>query len=54
MKGVRYYILADTEKKIVEVFELIDGKYKIKTTTHFQLTSECQIDFDVYSIWQSM
>ena len=28
LQGVKYYIIADTEKKTVEVFELVNGKYE--------------------------
>jgi Uma2 family endonuclease len=54
MQGVRYYILADTEKKLVEGFELINGKYVSKHDTHFQLTADCSIDLDVFNIWELM
>lgn len=54
MQGVKFYILADTENKRVEAFELVNGKYKPKTDTNFQLTKECLINFDVYSLWESM
>ena len=55
MKGVKYYVIADTENKTVEAFELLeDEKYIQKTDTHFQLTPDCSIDFNVYNIWESM
>ena len=54
MKGVKYYVIADTEKKTVDVFELINEKYVSKKDTHFQLSAECAIDFDVYNLWGSM
>jgi Uma2 family endonuclease len=54
MQGVHYYILSDTEKKSVEVFELLNGKYTEKNDIKFQLTPECAIDFDVFGLWQSM
>ena len=54
MKAVKYYVIADTENKIVDVFELINEKYVQKTNTLFQLTATCSIDFDVYSLWESM
>lgn len=54
MKGVKYYIIADTESKTVEVFELLNEKYHSKTDTNFQLTENCRIEFDVYSLWELM
>jgi Uma2 family endonuclease len=54
MKEVKYYIISNTEAKTVEAFELVSGKYVPKTDTKFQLTENCKIDFDIYSIWQLM
>jgi Uma2 family endonuclease len=54
LQGVKYYIISDTEKKSVEVFELLNGKYVAKTDLQFQLTSDCVIYFDVFNLWQSM
>lgn len=54
LKGVKYYVIADTEKKSVEIFELFNGKYISKTDTRFQLNAECVIDADIFSIWQLM
>ena len=54
LKGVKYYVIADTEKKPVEVFELFNGKYIPKNSTEFQLTEECIFDEDIFGIWQLM
>lgn len=54
IQGVQYYVIADTDKKIVEIFELLNEKYIQKTDNHFQLTVECAIDLDVFNLWQSM
>ena len=54
LQGVKYYLIADTEKKSIEAFEILDEKYVPKNDTKFQLTTECEIDFDVFSLWQSM
>jgi Uma2 family endonuclease len=54
LQGVRYYLIADTEKKLVEVFELTNGKYAPKHETYFRLTDECMINLDVFNIWQLM
>ena len=54
MKGVKFYIISNTETKTLEVFELVAGKYLPKTDVNFKLTGNCQIDFDVFSIWKLM
>ena len=54
MKAVKYYVIADKENKTVDVFELINEKYIQKRDTLFQLTTTCNIDFDVYTLWQLM
>jgi Uma2 family endonuclease len=54
MKAVKFYVVADTENKTVDVFELINGKYVQKKDALFQLTTTCNIDLDVYSLWESM
>ena len=54
LKGVKYYVIADTEKKTVEVFELKNDKYVQKNDTVFLFTTQCVIDFDIFSLWKSM
>lgn len=54
IKKVKYYLIADTENKTVEAFELSGEKYIQKTDRHFQLTNDCSIELDVYSIWKLM
>ena len=49
-----FYILSDTEKKVVEVFGLSEGKYKQKNDTNFRLTPQSNIELDVFNLWQSM
>jgi Uma2 family endonuclease len=51
MCGVKYYIMADPQKKSVEVFELTDNKYRQTTTTDFILTPQCSIQLDVFNLW---
>lgn len=54
MKGVKYYIISDTETKTTEVFELVSGKYQSKQGSNFQLSENCQVNMDVPSMWNSM
>lgn len=51
MYGVKYYIIADCDKKTLEIFELTDNKYKQTDTKQFNLTSTCSINFDVLSLF---
>ena len=51
MYGVKYYIIADYDKKTLEIFELTDNKYKQTDTNQFNLTSTCSINFDVLSLF---
>jgi Uma2 family endonuclease len=51
MYGVKYYIIADPQKKSVEVFELTDNKYRQTTTIDFILTPQCSIQIDVFNLW---
>jgi len=46
--------MADTETKRVEAFDLINEKYVQKTGINFQLTNECNNDFDVFDLWKSL
>jgi Uma2 family endonuclease len=50
MCGVKYYIMADPQKKSVEVFELIDNKYRQTTTTDFVLMPQCSIQLNVFNL----
>jgi Uma2 family endonuclease len=51
MCGVKYYIIADPDKKSVEVFELINNEYISILTTTFLLTPQCSIELDVFNLW---
>lgn len=55
-QGVKYYIMADIDAKVAEVFELINGSYKKlkdaqKDVITFNLTY-CNIDFNFEKIWE--
>jgi Uma2 family endonuclease len=51
MYGVKYYLIADCDKKIIEIFELINNKYKQTEITLFNLTPTCSINFDVKNLF---
>lgn len=54
-QGVKYYIIVNPIKKIVEIFELVDGKYvKIKETaeeTFDFVLEECSFSLNFKEIW---
>ena len=51
MYGVKYFIIADCDKKTTEIFELIDNKYKQTGTKIFNLTENCSINFDAFDLF---
>ena len=50
--GVQFYLLVDPLKEKVEVFELIDNKYKQVDKTNFNIDKNCEIDFDFIKLWK--
>ena len=50
--GVQFYLLVDPLKEKVEVFELIDNKYKQVEKTNFNIDKNCEIDFDFVKLWK--
>ena len=50
-QGVKYYLLADCEKRIVEVFELIDNTYRQVQKSTFLLENKCEVTFDFNQFW---
>ena len=49
--GVKYYVLADTEKQKVTVYELVNGSYQVKSDSTFQLSEDCEITIDFDGMW---
>lgn len=46
--GVRYYLIADIGKKVIEIFALKDNVYQeTKDLSVFQLTNDCLVEFSV-------
>jgi len=53
-QGVKYYLIVDVDKKIIEVYELINGKYTLQSHSDdfvFNL-SECSITAELKNIWE--
>ncbi len=51
VNGVKYYLMADTEKEKVIVYELIEGVYQLKYDSTFQLSADCEITIDFDTMW---
>lgn len=50
--GVRFYLMADIERKSIEVFALINNSYTEVNSSSFQLNSTYAIDLDLEKIWK--
>ncbi|MCW3128019.1 MAG: hypothetical protein JWO03_3677 [Bacteroidetes bacterium] len=52
-QGVRYYLIADPDKKTVVVHELQEGEYRMKQDNKFDLNDHCSITLDSEAIMNS-
>lgn len=52
VQGVKYYLIADPKKEIVEIFELVDGKYQTLNRTTFELGINCAVSLRFSEIWE--
>ncbi len=50
--GVSYYIMIDPDSKKIEIFQLIDNKYKEVSISSFKLTKDCFVTLDLDSIFE--
>jgi Uma2 family endonuclease len=53
-EGVKYYLIVDIKKKSVEIYELVDGKYKLRPNNDnytFKLEEACTITPEFINIW---
>lgn len=51
--GVKYYLIAEPDTNAVDIFVLIDGKYKQDLSPKtFQISDTCTIEFNVQSIFE--
>lgn len=51
MCGVNYYLIADTDKNSVEIFQLINNKYQQINNNIYTFNSNCNIELDLTGIW---
>ena len=49
--GVPYYLIADTERKKTEVFQLVNQQYEAIHTVTFSLGENCKMEADVNEPW---
>ncbi len=52
-EGVKYYLIVDVDKILIEIYELKDGKYTLqpKENFEFRFEGDCKIIPDFRSIW---
>ena len=54
-QGIRYFLIISCDAEVVEVYELLDGKYELRDSGHditFMFTFEdCNITIDFKEIW---
>jgi Uma2 family endonuclease len=55
--GVRFYLIVDTKKKTIEIFQLINGKYHLQPYRNnftFTLNDDCAITPEFANIWDNL
>lgn len=50
-QGVKFYLMADYDQKKVEVYELLDNKYREVKKSNLILDSNCEISFEFDKWW---
>ena len=55
-EGVKYYLIIDAEKKITEIYLLVNGKYELQKVTDeqvfvFDFEKDCNGPVDFKEIW---
>ncbi len=54
-QGVKYYLIVDWKKKVIEIYELAYGKYQLHTSKNsfeFQLGENCKISPELHNVWE--
>ena len=49
--GVKFYIMVNPESSTIEIFQLIDNKYKEVYITEFDLKKNCKLSVDLQNIF---
>ncbi|MGI8952282.1 MAG: Uma2 family endonuclease [Chitinophagaceae bacterium] len=55
-QGVKFFLIVDTEKEVIEIYELVSGIYQLQTLNNeglfkFELEEDCKIIPDLKNIW---
>jgi Uma2 family endonuclease len=50
-QGVKYYLMADCDRRIVQVYELIDNLFREVKKNTFLLENNCEVSFDFDRFW---
>ncbi|MBV9962316.1 MAG: Uma2 family endonuclease, partial [Parafilimonas sp.] len=51
--GVKYYLIANIDKKEIEFYQLIDNRYKqIKDLNLFELANDCLIEVNTSELFE--
>ena len=50
--GVKYYLMIDVLKEVIEIYKLIDNYYKQVNISTFELNNDCAISFNFDKIWK--
>jgi Uma2 family endonuclease len=56
-KGVKYYLIADVNKKCIEIYQLVNGHYQLqeyKKAFEFTLEDGCLITPDLENVWETV
>ncbi|HEX8357491.1 MAG TPA: Uma2 family endonuclease [Segetibacter sp.] len=54
-EGVKYYLIVDVKKKLIQIYQLINGKYELQTYADdfcFNLSDDCSINPRLDNIWE--
>lgn len=54
-QGVKYYLIVNGDKKVIEIYQLIDRKYELQSYVNsfeFQLSDGCKISLLLDNIWE--
>ena len=54
-QGVKFYLIADVRKQSIEVYEMVNNKYQLRTSNMgytFELESGCTISPELNNVWE--
>lgn len=54
-QGVKYYLIIDADKKVIEIYQLINGRYEVQTYINgfaFHFNDNCKISPQLDNIWE--